>query len=423
MDQFSKERLLNILQDIKNMDQNVFFISVFPKEIVDEVWKIWFPKTIVESSNVDVSDLECLFLIAFSIEGSFPATIRKGDVFFQNHFLPEPNTLLLDRRLTKLPRGVVSQLVTALNIEHLIFDSEEALGITFDLDFPLITNQIKSCSFYNLNSDYQLNALYSSKSITKLTFTNVKGEILPKDLSSSTDLSMLEFRLCALNQLPKLNKNNSKLTKVVINESIIATNINLDFLPKSIQELDLSMNKLNDIKGLLDLEKLEKLNLSSCFFKCFDFSQSPKKLKRLNLRDNELTSFPLLTNYLNSELEYLDVSHNHITVIPKEFVNLKCLTEFLCSHNNLEVLPEDDFFWRGLTRLDLRNNNLRVLPCSMKNLTNLTYLDLEDNFLTEFSNFYISSGLCRATIRLRGNSFNNEEKYKLLSLETSYLDL
>jgi Leucine-rich repeat (LRR) protein len=141
------------------------------------------------------------------------------------------------------------------------------------------------------------------------------------------------------------------------------------------------------------------------------------------LRDNELTSFPLLTNYLNSELEYLDVSHNHITVIPKEFVNLKCLTEFLCSHNNLEVLPEDDFFWRGLTRLDLRNNNLRVLPCSMKNLTNLTYLDLEDNFLTEFSNFYISSGLCRATIRLRGNSFNNEEKYKLLSLETSYLDL
>jgi Leucine-rich repeat (LRR) protein len=220
-----------------------------------------------------------------------------------------------------------------------------------------------------------------------------------------------------------LNKNNSKLTKVVINESIIATNINLDFLPKSIQELDLSMNKLNDIEGLLDLERLEKLNLSSCFFKCFDLSQAPKNLKRLNLRDNELTSFPLLPNNLNSELEYIDVSHNHVTVIPKEFINLKSLTEFLCSHNNLEVLPEHDFFWRGLTRLDLRNNNLRVLPYSMKNLTNLTYLDLEDNFLTEFSNFYKSSGLFRATIRLRGNSFNNEEKYKLLSLETSYLDL
>ena len=110
-----------------------------------------------------------------------------------------------------VPKGVVSQIITVLNIEHLIFNSDAALEITFDLDFSLVSNQIKSCSFYNFSSDYQLKALYSSKSIEKLTFTNVKGEILPKDLSLASALKSLEFRLCSLNSLPVLNKNKSKL--------------------------------------------------------------------------------------------------------------------------------------------------------------------------------------------------------------------
>jgi hypothetical protein len=419
MDQFSKDQLLNILQDIKNMDQNSFFISVFPIKTIDELWMAW---AMNEAEKNELSDLACLFLIAFSVEGSIPSFIRKGDLFWQNRFLPEPNTLLLDAELN-IPKGVVSQLITVLNIEHLVFNSHAALESTFDLDFPLVSNQIKSCSFYNVSSDYQLKALYSSKSIEKLAFTNVKGEILPKDLSLAISLKTLEFRLCSLNTLPILNKNKSKLESVVINESLTAKSVNLDFLPKSLQDLDLSMNKLNNIIGLLNLERLENLNISSCFFKSFEFSQVPQNLKRLNLRDNELTIFPKAPNNLMSDLEYLDVSHNHISEIPTEIVNLKSLNEFLCSHNKLESLPEADSFWAGIIRLDIRNNHLRNLPNSMINLTKMTYLDVEDNFLTEFTHFYKYSGLDRATIRLRGNPFSNEEKHKLLSLETSYLDL
>ena len=419
MDQFSKDQLLNILQDIKNMDQNCFFISVFPIKTIDELWMAW---TMNETEKNELSDLACLFLIAFSVEGSIPSFIRKGDLFWQNRFLPEPNTLLLDAVLN-VPKGVVSQLITVLNIEHLIFNSDAALEITFDLDFSLVSNQIKSCSFYNLSSDYQLKALYSSKSIEKLAFSNVKGEILPKDLSLASALKSLEFRLCSLNSLPVLNKNKSKLESVVINESLTVKSVNLDFLPISLQELDFSMNKLTDITGLLSLERLEKLNISSCFFKSFELSQVPKNLKRLNLRDNELTNFPKIPNNLVSELEYLDVSHNHISEIPTEIINLNSMNEFLCSHNKLEWLPEAASFWAGIMRLDIRNNRLRNLPNSMVNLTKMTYIDLEDNFLTEFTHFYKYSGLVRATIRLRGNPFSNEEKHKLLSLETSYLDL
>jgi Leucine-rich repeat (LRR) protein len=133
-----------------------------------------------------------------------------------------------------------------------------------------------------------------------------------------------------------------------MNESLTAKSVNLDFLPKSLQDLDLSMNKLNNIIGLLNLERLENLNISSCFLKGFEFSQVPQNLKRLNLRDNELTIFPKAPNNLMSDLEYLDVSHNHISEIPTEIVNLKSLNEFLCSHNKLESLPEADSFWAGI---------------------------------------------------------------------------
>ncbi|MFM7684043.1 MAG: leucine-rich repeat domain-containing protein, partial [Bacteroidota bacterium] len=161
----------------------------------------------------------------------------------------------------------------------------------------------------------------------------------------------------------------------------------------------------------------------SCFFTSFDFSELPRNLKRLNLRDNEITTFPLEMNIMCLNLEYLDVSHNHISSIPKEFMNLNSLSELLCSHNKLEILPEGELFWRGISRLDSRKNQLRKLPASMKNLTNLVYLDLEDNCLTEFSSYYKTSDLSRTTIRLRGNFFSIEEKHNLLSLETSYLDL
>lgn len=413
MDQFSQEKLLSILKDVKNMNQNVFFISIFPKEIVDLAW----------SNRYELSDLEMLFLIAFSVEGSNPSKVRKGWSCWENSFLPEPNTLLLDVNLIEAPSGVISQLVMALSIENLIFITDAALRITFDLDFSLIANQIKSCFFHNINSDYQLNTLYSSKSIETLTFNNVQGEILPKDLTLATALSSVEFRLCKLNQLPKINKNNSKLTKIVFNESIKLTKINLDFFPQSIQELDFSMNKLNEIKGISGFDNLEKLDLSSCFFTSFDFSELPRTLKRLNLRDNEITTFPQEMNIMCQNLEYLDISHNHISSIPMELLNLNSLSEFLCSHNKLEILPEGELFWRGISRLDSRKNQLRKLPASMKNLTNLVYLDLEDNCLTEFLSFYETSDLSRTTIRLRGNFFSIEEKHKLLSLETSYLDL
>jgi len=413
MDQFSKEQLLNILHDVKNMDQNGFFISIFPKEIVDEIW----------CNRAELSDLDCLFLIAFSVDGSQPSMMRKGLFRLENHFLPEPKTLLLDAKISEIPNGVVSQLVNALSIENIIINCESALRITFDLDFPLVANQIKSCSFYDLSSDYQLNTIYSSKSIEKLTFISVQGEMLPKDLSLATALSSVEFRLCKLSQLPKINKNNSKLTKIVINESLKPTNINLEFFPQSIQELDFSMNKLNEIKGLSSMDKLEKLDLSSCFFTSFDLSELPRNLKRLNLRDNEITTFPHEMNIMCRNLEYLDISHNHILSIPKEFMNLNSLSEFLCSNNKLDILPEGELFWRGISRLDSRKNQLRKLPASMTNLTNLVYLDLEDNCLTEFSSFYKTSDLSGTTIRLRGNFFSIQEKHKLLSLETSYLDL
>jgi Leucine-rich repeat (LRR) protein len=423
MQEYSEQKLINLLQDLKNMDQNSLFIQIFPAELVDEVWNSLNTSTSQKTEELRTNhDLFCLFLIAFSIEGSLPSKIRSGDLYWPNRYLPGDKTLFLNDQFEKIPQGVVSQLILILSIEKLVFESEAAIRSAFDLDFQIVENQIKSCCFYDIESDYQLNSLFISQHLEVLKFIRCKGAILPSDLSKLRAISKIEFRNCVLKKLPVFNMSLSTIKTLVFNKSI---HFKLEFLtqlPKGIMSLDLSMNKLTEIKGLHFFSSLKELNLSGSSLSNFEFEDLPQKIEKLNLRDNQLSNLSF-SKMKQLNLTYLDISHNKISEIPKEIGLLVSLKEFLCSHNKMSQLPYEMGDLKNLHRLDARKNNIQKIPTSLSKIDVINYLDLEDNLLKEFYDFIKMSSFTNAYVRLRGNDFSNYEKLRILSLEKVKIDI
>ena len=104
-------------------------------------------------------------------------------------------------------------------------------------------------------------------------------------------------------------------------------------------------------------------------------------LQELGLAHNELTSLPAELARLSS-LRQLDVSGNELTALPPEIVRLSGLRRLDLSHNGLTSLPAELGRLSSLRELDLAYNELRSLPAGIAELSGLRDLDLRYNGLT-----------------------------------------
>ncbi|XP_070541531.1 p53-induced death domain-containing protein 1-like [Ptychodera flava] len=191
------------------------------------------------------------------------------------------------------------------------------------------------------------------------------------------------------------------------------------FLPSlrrqtELRKLNLSLNKLSDIRQIKSLTNLEELKLSNNQFSCFpevvcdlqklqhldiegntinklpeSFGQL-RKLRKLCLGWNAFTEFPLqlcqselwqiteihishnkiqvLTQQISvlTQLEMLDVSYNYIVHLPDGICNLQKLKALIVSHNELVRLPDQlTPCLTDLRVLDLRNNPLEDPPAAV----------------------------------------------------------
>jgi hypothetical protein len=100
-------------------------------------------------------------------------------------------------------------------------------------------------------------------------------------------------------------------------------------------------------------------------------------IKRLTLSE-DLTSFPLEVLSLADSLEILDLSHNQLTSLPKEFVQLKKLKIIFASNNNFVTLPEVLGQCDELEMVGFKANDIKLVPSNALP-AKLRWLILTDN--------------------------------------------
>lgn len=423
MEDFTTTKLIELLADYQNMEQNCLFIQVFPPEIVDEVWLNLNPYSpnFTGKSNAVVYDFQRLLLIAFGAEGSIASEIRRGSISNPLSCWPSPDTLHFTRAFNKIPRGVASQLIEALSISKLVIETPNVMESIFAMDFMLVSSRISAVMFIDITSDYQLSkTLFASPYLRELVFVRVEGAILPKQLDGLSGLKSLRFIACPLNNVPTLNSIHG-LERLRLSQCNLRKELDLSLFPTSLVELDLSMNALNTLGNLGRLQALKSLDLSNNQVVHFDLSACSSSLETLCLRSNKLGS--IACDGVNlPNLHLLDLGNNSLHELPKQCAELTGLKELLLSNNQFQEFPVELCALTALERLDLNRNFIRSIPPSFVNLKRLCYLDLEDNLLTEVY-WLLSLALWpKAKIRIRGNALQ-EEKRKLITLTNTNIDL
>ena len=183
---------------------------------------------------------------------------------------------------------------------------------------------------------------------------------------------ILDYRpISALSELEKLYlRNNRGFNKIDINFSKLKTlslsNNGLNC--KQIETLISPGNKLETLElGNNNLTKIKKIALSC------------KKLDKLNLENNLITSVTYVQNIEN--LETLDLSNNNISKGLNNLKQLRKLKTLNISNNPIiDFRFLNELNYQSITKLIL--SNLRLVEFSeRKDLKNLEHLDLSNNFI------------------------------------------
>eukprot|EP01080_Neovahlkampfia_damariscottae_P009563 gene9563-1766_t len=282
-----------------------------------------------------------------------------------------------------------------------------------------------------LDSFENFEKLFSN--ITELKITNSKMKNIPECITKMKNLKTLDFggnNIENLRGYPKqlistslktLNLSNNIIgyipndIKLVGNlQNLILNNCGLELFPspicnlKHLKYLDLSNNRLLNIQSLEKseslLEQLEELKMDNCNLKK-KLTIPFKNLRKLSLKSNSLTHFPIWSLNTISPLSELDLSNNMIFKAKgfNHYPNLKLLT---LKHNKIEIL--DDLFasLSHLKFVDVSHNLIGQLPsiaskqlvvlvlCHNKikkihnfcNLEELQNLDLSHNLIKNLPN-------------------------------------
>jgi len=226
----------------------------------------------------------------------------------------------------------------------------------------------------------------------------------------------------SLDSVYRLNLSESQLTHLP----------EIVFKLANLQELNISLNHLSDLKGISSLKSLQILNIGMNDFNSFPNELTElRHLKNLALWWNDIETFPNDFFENNTEIEQLDMTsmfefdfetnlskiHNfnnlrhlnlgnnqipNLTIqfdkmnnlevfgyIRQDSINLKelCLKLSACKNlktvhfsvNNITKLPSEITLLENLEVLNLYQNKIKVLPADIVNMKNLKKIYLSDN--------------------------------------------
>ncbi|KAM9301749.1 toll-like receptor 5 [Gastrophryne carolinensis] len=249
-----------------------------------------------------------------------------------------------------------------------------------------LIGDIKNSSFGSLWSS-PLRALdLSSNNIGAIQFEAMNGLV---------SLETLSLRDNALNRIPHVQL--PALTLVLLKQNRISDTYGLASFCPNCTFLDLSSNRLTDLRSLWDILQLRSLKtlllssnkLSSCSTISYRKPAVMSDLYYLDLSDNDLgliwTSGQCTDIFSNlKSLEILNLAKNYIATIPKAvFQGLQSLQTLDLSRNNLRLIHDELFTGlKALKTLNIGSNNFLTLSSqSFKPLTSLQSIDLSQTKL------------------------------------------
>ncbi|XP_040184487.1 toll-like receptor 5 [Rana temporaria] len=231
-------------------------------------------------------------------------------------------------------------------------------------------------------------SLWASPLKTLDLSVNHIGAIQFGAMDGLVSLSSLNLRDNALKQIPQVKL--PALTLVLLKQNRIEDTYGLASFCPNCTFLDLSSNRLTDLRSLRDILQLKSLKTlllsSNKLSRCSSASKPiiKSELHYLDLSDNDLgqiwNSGQCSDIFTNLELlEILSLSKNYIYSFPEDlFRDLKSLRFLDLSRNNLRLIPEQLFTGlKALKTLNIGSNNLITLSSSsFKSLASLQTLDL-----------------------------------------------
>ncbi|UMM34318.1 hypothetical protein L5515_007450 [Caenorhabditis briggsae] len=150
---------------------------------------------------------------------------------------------------------------------------------------------------------------------------------------------------------------------------------------RQVDSLDRSQSNLQSIPSdIYRFRKLEDLNLSMNNIKDLGRLFTLRRLKVLDVSDNEISMLPAEIGQLTQLIE-LNLNRNEITDIPETLKNCKMLANLKLNGNPFTRLPESISECTSITILSLNETNLTALPSAMGSLANLRVLEARENHL------------------------------------------
>ncbi|KAK3007420.1 hypothetical protein RJ639_015193, partial [Escallonia herrerae] len=196
---------------------------------------------------------------------------------------------------------------------------------------------------------------------------------------------------------------------------------------QELQNLSLAHDALTGFRGVLNLSKLEVLDLSSNSFTEIPSLNAMQSLRSLNLGTNDLSNshrfkgkprlYRLGSSLCCMYLYIAKLTHKTLVILLccTELTNLTNLEMLHLGSNGLMEIPSSIWALTSLKALSLRNNGLNgLLPLrgfkGLLNLSKLEVLDLSSNSFTEIPSLSAMQSL--RSLNLRNNDLNNSHRFK-----------
>ena len=328
------------------MDGKLNIAAMSLKEIPDEVLKMYDAEAMEESkvSWAEVVDLTRLNAADNEIEdlteSVFPDVSPEDpdmdDQTTVNQFGGLESLDLHGNKLSAIPMGMRRlQRLTSLNLSH---------------------NSLENASLDIISQIESLKEL-------KLGFNNLSGT-LPTIICNLQNLETLDLQCNRLLVLPEA------LRELVFLKALNVSGNQLTTLPmEALQELNLT-----------ELDASGNALIGALFPASVDASHPT--LRSLKVANNSLAAITFAESLSLPQLQTLDVTNNHLTVLPSlsEWVEL---TTLLASDNKIAELPPGFVGLRKLRNVNFTSNELRLLEPAIARMDALESLLLAANPLRE----------------------------------------
>ncbi|KAH8416469.1 hypothetical protein KR222_005298 [Zaprionus bogoriensis] len=201
-----------------------------------------------------------------------------------------------------------------------------------------------------------------------------------------------------------------------------------DFEDRSSDELTLDSELESDprlpphiarIGGIMTFSPIAGRGVIRVVRRCEDAKENHK----LDLSQCELMQIPDAVYHLmrNTELQTCNLSGNVLKrVTPKFALKFSAITDLNLSHNQLSKLPDEFVNLSALTTLNISHNSFIVLPQVVFKLPKLSTLDAQHNAILEIDTDEAISSDCLTVVDLRNNPLSRHCRRKLENFETSF---